>query len=1393
MALATFASPAHAQVGPGLGSLAYGPSEIFTPISVIESPHGHGNVAMVQGYLMLIYSSDGGGDPSDGGIEFWDVSNPRAPTRVAQYDDANTHGLREAHGFGFAWYGSQLLLAAQGEVGVQIWDVTNPRAIQLISYTPLGGIALGDYSGDWWLFWQAPYIYVAGVDRGLYVVDATIPSAPVLVAQLPTGDLGGVSPSQVFVLGNLAVIMESQSSALATLDVSIPDEPRLLRQVAGRAGYSHLFAGDGKILTSGNVPPRAHFLQVTPDGDINYLSTVGFFFNSGGYGSYQDGYFHSGFSNNYVKFQVDPPTQIGTGSSGRGDRDEDFASVLGNIVFAGDDHGVGTALIPHQEAPDTTAPVVLWMHPPSGATGQALSSRIGLSFSDQIDSASLDETTLRLEDDAQNPIPVRRSVQMGLVNLAPVAELGLNRTYRVIADGVRDVAGNPSPRFTGTFTTGDGSVAQSPTSAVTNVDVNIALGSYALGIFGEGKEMYSDRDYRFTAQFPPRLDHQAYLLTANADRINFLSNFLSFDLLAPAEVLVLYDARAGSIPNWLGSFMATGEVVVTTNATFDVYSKTYPAGPVALGGNSALGSSGSQTMYSVVIVPEPLPCQVDLAPVLTGTVSLSARGPSGGGYEWRVGGRTLTGPNPQVYLPPGRHAVHLSVNDGLRSASCSGVKIAHRPLVSVPARTSTKLLWLDGHTINVNPDSGTVSRVDPAAGSVIWERPVGGRPESIAARGNELFVAEREGAKVVVLDATSGAELRAINLPRAVQPYGLVIDPGGSVYVSAQATGEVFRFAPDGSLAARRVITPTAHGLTWFDGRLYVTRFISPDERGEVTVLDASSLAPLDLIELPFDPGPDTEASGRGVPNYVAEVQIAPDGLTGFVASKKDNIARGQFREGRPLTFESRVRTVVSRFEVATGSAAVHRRLDINDRDLVLTTLVSPYADLLFVASQGASRVDVFDLASGQRATQFDVGLAPQAMALEASTGRLAVFNSLSRSVSTFDVSGLLRGSSNAALSISAVTTVAREPLSPTLLAGKRIFHSASDNRMSRDGYLSCASCHFDGGHDGRVWDFTQAGEGLRNTIPLTGRAGLGHGRVHWTANFDEIQDFENDIRGAFGGRGFLSDADYLLTQDPLGAAKAGRSPDLDALAAYVSSLAVFAPSPYRAADGSLSPDARRGRVVFGAAGCAPCHGGQTFSDGLRHDVGTIRAGSGQGLGAPLAGVGFDTPTLRGLWDSAPYLHDGSAPDLGEALRRHGSVPALSAPDHADLIAYLLALDGSALAPEAPCEQGQNECVEVTAPDAGIAAVDAGAPDLGLDSGSPDRSAGDSGEVPPDSGPASAADASTEAPGSAAGCGCRSAGEPDSSAALVILAVLWLRRSRGTQRGAGRRATPTSS
>ncbi|MFT3953507.1 MAG: PA14 domain-containing protein [Piscinibacter sp.] len=246
------------------------------------------------------------------------------------------------------------------------------------------------------------------------------------------------------------------------------------------------------------------------------------------------------------------------------------------------------------------------------------------------------------------------------------------------------------------------------------------------------------------------------------------------------------------------------------------------------------------------------------------------------------------------------------------------------------------------------------------------------------------------------------------------------------------------------------------------------------------------------------------------------------------------------------------------------------------------------------------------------------------------------------------------------------------------MLRGKQLFYDARDPRLARDRYMSCASCHNDGGHDGRVWDLTGFGEGLRNTISLRGRGGMGHGGLHWSNNFDEVQDFEGQIRAMAGGTGLMADADFIAgtRSQPLGDRKAGLSADLDALAAYLASLASFEPAPARPGATALSATAAEGKAIFAARNCASCHAGSNFSgsgNGTLVNIGTIKPASGQRLGAALTGL--DVPTLRDVWATAPYLHDGSAATLEAAVRAHSGVTITDA-DLVKLTAYLREIGG---------------------------------------------------------------------------------------------------------------------
>jgi cytochrome c peroxidase len=118
-----------------------------------------------------------------------------------------------------------------------------------------------------------------------------------------------------------------------------------------------------------------------------------------------------------------------------------------------------------------------------------------------------------------------------------------------------------------------------------------------------------------------------------------------------------------------------------------------------------------------------------------------------------------------------------------------------------------------------------------------------------------------------------------------------------------------------------------------------------------------------------------------------------------------------------------------------------------------------------------------------------------------------------------------------------------------------------------------------------------------------------------------------------------------------------------------------------------LTPDAEAGQKIFEARNCQSCHSGPFFTDALRHDVGTIQASSGLGNGHPLEGIGIETPTLVGIWDTEPYLHNGQAPTLHdvltntahtdtEGLTPEGLTPEGLTPIEAkQLVTYLLQID----------------------------------------------------------------------------------------------------------------------
>ena len=671
--------------------------------------------------------------------------------------------------------------------------------------------------------------------------------------------------------------------------------------------------------------------------------------------------------------------------------------------------------------------------------------------------------------------------------------------------------------------------------------------------------------------------------------------------------------------------------------------------------------------------------------------------------EWQFGSRDVentvseTAEISVTYARRGRYTLNAVVrfSDGT-SRTVSG------RLTVVP-----ETLWQQNHstTIAVSPNDERVAVVSPDSNEVaVFERDGNtlsvlervatcDDPRTVALVGDSrVAVACQDSDSVWVMPVPSaGASRVEVTLPWGARPFG-IIQVGDSLWVTGQGRGELYEISVGtGELLRTIAVGSDARAIAALpDGTLAVSRWRADDEVSKVYLVDPTTEA-VDTMVIEADRQLSSDTETPGVINYLGPVVVSPWGDRAAITGTQANIFQGLFRNGEPLSHETTQRAVVAQVDLSTRSEVEGTRKLFDNRGFAATAWWSLQGDFLYVPSRDARSVERLDRFTGlgQSGSLLNTGYAPESVQVSRD-GRLVYLDSyLSRELVVFAADAFVTNSP--ALQRLRLPTV--EPLSEPELRGKQLFNDSFDVRLNRDSYIACAGCHLDGESDHLTWDFSERGEGFRNTTSLLGRAGMGHGPVHWSANFDEIQDFEHDIRGPFAGEGLMSDEDFFSggRDTSLGAPKAGFSADLDALAAYVTSLTDYPRSPWRQADGSLTPDAEAGRVLFEspALGCTNCHSGAHLTDSrfvapgepLLHDVGTLRESSGQRLGGILPGI--DTPTLYELYNSWPYLHDGSATRLRDVLTtrnasdQHGVTSQLTDVELTQLEMWLLSLDGS--------------------------------------------------------------------------------------------------------------------
>jgi YVTN family beta-propeller protein len=622
---------------------------------------------------------------------------------------------------------------------------------------------------------------------------------------------------------------------------------------------------------------------------------------------------------------------------------------------------------------------------------------------------------------------------------------------------------------------------------------------------------------------------------------------------------------------------------------------------------------------------------------------------------------------------------------------------AGAPTVS-GVRSSSIAVSADGGLLYVvNADSDSVSILSTASRSLMHEVLLAGalpsldadagtftpavmpRALALAPSGNVLYVSGERSGRLYEIALDTAQVARSVEV--GSEPFGLAVSAkGDAVFVACSQDATVVRvdtgtFAVSGSASV--AFKPWA--LAWSpDGtQLLVTHFLS----GTVSAVDPSALT-VKAWSIADVAARGDRRLAHGQPRSLYDLAPRPGAQEIWVTHALLGTDTGQ----PMLDFESTAfpTLTVLRPDGTTKDTLSIDALDVPGVDGAFADVVSgPRAivftrdgQLAFVADANSEDVLVVD---AQKRIEVSLlrplpGHFPEGLALSPDEQTLYVDE---RNTGDVAVVKIERPSTGPRLTVDG-TPIARlmsDPMPPAMRRGQHLFFSANSDEhpITKNHWIACATCHPEGRSDAVTWRFKQ---GPRDT-PSNAGGVLGTGFLMRTADRARVQDYWQTIQDEQGGT--------LASGDPL----------LDDLAEFVNhALPPALPPKTDATKVAL------GRDVFNrpAVMCATCHLGPRFTDSasgnaglaldggvLLHDVGTCVSG-GVWPDAdhsdidddPRAACMFDTPSLNGLSDSAPYLHDGSAATLHDVLEktrgRMGDITSLTADEEDALVEYLRSL-----------------------------------------------------------------------------------------------------------------------
>jgi DNA-binding beta-propeller fold protein YncE len=663
--------------------------------------------------------------------------------------------------------------------------------------------------------------------------------------------------------------------------------------------------------------------------------------------------------------------------------------------------------------------------------------------------------------------------------------------------------------------------------------------------------------------------------------------------------------------------------------------------------------------------------------------------------------------------------------------SAVGTKVAARQSHSGPTTVSS-----DGTLLYVvHPDADSVSAIDPVARTIAFEALLapapptmdrtGGYAPSVMPRGlaldptgTTLYVTGERSGIVYALDASSGAK-KAASAVVCSEPTGILVDEAGAnLFVACSNDDAIVELRTSDLSQVAKVACPRKPwALSWgSDGMtLLATHLLSsgltptPPEPPGVSVFATAPLALTANWSIPdvaagTDPTvPNGEV--RGI--YDAVMRPGTDEL--WVA----HVMLAASTPEPALDFQSTVFPCISILD-PDGNRTALLTVSVSDggpseggsgvggafSDVVSgpqSITFSPDGRFAFVVDANSEDVLIVDAA--QRAEAQIIRPLPghwPVGAVWSPDDKLYVTERNTEDLAVIDVSYAADADVDASvgtgLSVvvesSVIPTLMHDPMPALYRTGQQIFNSANSDDMAitQNHWVACATCHIEQRTDAITWRFT---EGPRDT-PSNAGGMIGTGFLFHTADRRAVTDYWRTIDEEQGG-------EFSLNPE--------QTPLLEALEAYVNHAIPVPIAP--TTDRSL---VELGSGIFGGpVGCTKCHSEPLKTDSgcgntnldlagpevsvctsggvLVHDVGTCNTGVFPDHphtdmdGDPRAACQFDTPALRGLWDSAPYMHDGSQATLDDAVgvmlsaaAKVGGKTDISASDRKALVEFLKSL-----------------------------------------------------------------------------------------------------------------------